>query len=237
MLSTRVLRRYCDSALVVLQSKYHVSKSLQHSATAGSVREQIIKDFLAEHLPELVSIVSGQIFDSNDNFSKQQDVVLVLKSMPRLPFASGVDLIFQDGVVATIEIKTTLQPSVLKAIGDNIASVRALASSTTVTSQIGVAHRWPPHRVLTAIVTYGGAPASSLSKQLSQMDSSARPDLVLDLSQYLLVRNEGLLLNSVSGDDYICIPDAGEGFVKFLTFLTEITGTLSSRSVSWRDYW
>ena len=80
----------------------------------------MIKDFLIGHLPELVSVVSGQIFDAQNTFSRQQDIVLVLKSMPRLPFASGNDLIFQEGVVSTLEIKTNLNAVMLSQIGLNI---------------------------------------------------------------------------------------------------------------------
>lgn len=92
--TNKLLRAYCETAIETLQSQYRATRLLQHSATAGSAREQLIKDFLIGHLPELVSVVSGQIFDAQNTFSRQQDIVLVLKSMPRLPFASGNDLIF-----------------------------------------------------------------------------------------------------------------------------------------------
>ncbi|MFM7010058.1 MAG: DUF6602 domain-containing protein [Betaproteobacteria bacterium] len=236
-MSSKVLQQYCESALTILNSQYQATQVLQHNATAGAAREQIIKDFLTNHLPELITVVSGQIVDANNNYSKQQDIVLVLKSMPRLPFASGSDLIFQEGVVATIEIKTTLNNAALSSIGSNIQSVRALLPSIGASSQMGITHSWPHSKVLTAVVTYGGAAIETLVPSLVALDESARPDLVLDLSKGLLVKNHGFLLPIQDDFDYLFVNNPGEGFKFFLTFLTEITGTLSSRGVLWRQYW
>ena len=67
----KVLQQYCINALAVLNSQYRATQVIQHNASIGSIREQILKDFLTAHLPELVTVVSGQIFDSNDKYSKQ----------------------------------------------------------------------------------------------------------------------------------------------------------------------
>lgn len=237
MADQKALQKYCESALSILNSQYDATKVLRHAGTAGSAREQILKDFLSAHLPELITVVSGQIFDANENYSKQQDIVLVLKSMPRLPFASGSDLIFQEGVVATIEIKTTLNSSTLKIVGENIGSVRKLGPGVVVTGQMGVTHSWPSNRILTAVVTYGGNTLESLASMLTGMESEARPDLLLDLSKGLLIQNHGLLLKRNGDAEYMRVDDPAEGFKIFLTFLTEITGTLSFRGVLWRNYW
>ena len=233
----KILQRYCEAALAVLNSQYDSTKVLEHRSTAGAAREQILIDFLQAHLPELVSVVSGQIFDATNNYSRQQDIVLVLKSMPRLPFASGSDLIYNEGVVATVEVKTQLDASTLRSVCQNIESVRRLDSGTVVMSSIGVAHKWPADRILTATVTYGGTRLQSHAKQLETLAAESRPDLLLDLSQGLLVQNHGFLLPKKQGAGYILDPSAARGFKAFLTFLTEITGTLASRTVNWRRYW
>jgi hypothetical protein len=231
------LQRYCESALSILNSQYAATRVLRHNATAGAAREQLIRDFLSNHLPELITVVSGQIIDADDNFSKQQDIVLVLKSMPRLPFANGNDLIFQEGVVATIEIKTTLDTATIKTIGENIASVRSLCSSVGGSAQLGITHNWPANRILTAIVTYGGASLEVLAGSLFTLTDSSKPDLLLDLSKGLLIRDNDLLVQKQSEYEYLLVDNPAEGFKFFLTFLTEITGTLSARGVRWRLYW
>ncbi|EKA5635548.1 hypothetical protein OKZ62_001449 [Vibrio navarrensis] len=235
-MSNKVFHNYCKNALEILRTQYDSTKILKHNAMSGAVREQIIKDFLSEHLPELISVVSGQIFDSKDSYSKQQDIVLVLKSMPRLPFSSGNELIFQEGVVATIEIKTTLNRAVLKNIGDNIKSVNALQSAIGASALMGVTHNWLSNRVLTTIITYGGSNLASYIDELANLGQDQKPDLLLDLSQGLLIKNHGLLLPQSDNVDYLLVNDAAEGFKLFLTFLTEITGTLASRGVCWRNY-
>ena len=237
MSEPKFLQTYCESAIAVLNSQYSATKVLRHNASAGAAREQLIKDFLSAHLPGLITVVSGQIVDADNNYSKQQDVVLVLKSMPRLPFASGNDLIFQEGVVATIEIKTSLNSAVLNAIGENIASLRNLRSGNVASVAMGVIHSWPLNQILTAIITYGGASLESLAEPLVSLPEKSKPDLLLDLSKGLLIRNNGSLLPKQNEHQYLLVENPAEGFKYFLTFLTEITGTLSSRGVQWRSYW
>ena len=236
--STKVFGKYCDKALAVLSAQYEATKLIPHNATSGSIREQVLRDFLALHLPELISVVSGQIFDSEDHFSRQQDVVLVLKSMPRLPFANGMDLIYQEGVVATIEVKTSLNSAIIRSIGENIASIRSLSPPLVMAAAMCVTHNWPLTRILTAIITYDSASHGSIIDAIGGLEANKKPDLVLDLSGYLLIRNDGTLLPHESDvGEYVLINDAGDGFMFFLTFLTEITGTLASRGVNWRSYW
>ncbi|KKX80517.1 DUF6602 domain-containing protein, partial [Vibrio parahaemolyticus] len=129
---------------------YDKSKVVKHSATSGAIREGQIKDLLEKHLPSLVHVVSGQVFDSNDNYSKQQDIVLVHKSMPRLQFDSNLDLIFIEGVVATVEIKTHVSPSTMQSIGDNFRSVRALTTSVTSQSALSVNPNYSRSHILCA---------------------------------------------------------------------------------------
>jgi hypothetical protein len=231
-----VLKTYCANALKVLIAQFDASSALTHGSSLGSIREQAIRDFLESHLPSLVSVVSGQIFDSSDARSTQQDVILTLKSVPRLPFASGIDLVYADGVVATIEVKSSLSGPVLKSIGDGIRSVRALTPAIFGTTSLSVVHMWPPARILSAVVTYAGTSLDALQAVLATMGDSARPDLVLDLSKGLLVQNHGLLVQKQGDTHYLLISDPAEGFMFFLTFLTEITGTMGARGINWRTY-
>jgi hypothetical protein len=237
MVSARFLQQYCESALEILNSQYRATQVMKHNATAGAAREQIIKDFLTAHLPQLVSILSGQIVDSRNSYSKQQDVVLVMKSMPRLPFASGSDLIFQEGVIATAEIKTVLDTKALTGIAANIQSVKSLVPSIGSSAVLASNHLWPGDRILTSIVTYGGMDLTTVEQSLSVMDAEVRPDIVLDLGQGILIRNHGLLLPRQMAGEYVLCRNPAEGFKCFLTFLIEIAGTLSARGVQWRSYW
>jgi hypothetical protein len=208
---------------------------LLHSATAGSARERLVQDFLTAHLPEMTNVVSGVIIDSNDLRSKQQDIVLVLKSMPRLPFSSGHDLIFQEGTVATFEIKTEITPSLLGDIAINIQSVRKLVSSTFEGAQIGDLD-WPYGRILSVVLTYGGSVLDSIERKLDELEDSCRPDVYLDLTKGILIRNEGLIYPMKGSGAYIRFEGAAEGLARLLALLSKVTGRLTMRSVRWDAY-
>lgn len=227
---------YCQTALDVLYKKYEATKIINHAATAGAQREDIIKDFLRDHLPEIISICSGQIIDSNNLYSKQQDVVFVLNNLPRLKFFSHAELIFAEGVVATIEIKTNLNNASLQMACENIKSVKDLNRNVLGTTQMGVTHSWPPNKILTVIVAYDSVELNILAETICKLNI-AKPDLVFVLSKGLLIQNHELLFPKQEQAEYLIIGNAAEGFKILLTFLTEITGTLSSRIINWREYW
>ena len=231
----QIFRTYCADAIKILNARFQASKLVKHGAAAGAIREQLIRDFLSEHLPELIAVRSGLIIDSTDQYSKQQDLVLVIRNMPRLPFASDQDLIFQEAVIAVLEIKTSLNAVVLNQIGENISSVRALKSNAFASVQMGVSLPWPANRIFTGIITYGGSSEVSIERTLEFMKEEQRPDVVLDLTRGMHVINDGILMPS-SDRKYSHVKTPEEGFREFLLYLVEITGVLAARGVDWRAY-
>ncbi|WP_455911014.1 DUF6602 domain-containing protein [Pseudomonas putida] len=229
------LVEYCQGAVNSLKAQYEMTNVLKHNGTAGSVRERLIQDFLISHLPEMTTVVSGMIVDSHDQRSKQQDIVLMLKSMPRLPFASGHDLIFQEGTVATIEIKTDISPSTLDKIAVNIESVKALTSSSTQGLQLGDLD-WPDERILTIVVTYGGSALTVIERKLIKLAEKSQPDVYLDLSKGILIKNEGLILSQSGSDTYLLFNDPAVGLARLLALLSKVTGRLVMRNVNWNNY-
>lgn len=229
------LVEYCGGAVKALSAQYEMTRVLCHSATAGSARERLIQDFLTAHLPEMTSVVSGMIVDSNGRRSKQQDIVLMLKSMPRLPFASGHDLIFQEGTVATFEIKTEITPSVLDDIALNIESVKALEPSTLEGAQLGDLD-WPYARILNVVLTYEGASLDGIERKLIQIPYTGQPDVYLDLTKGILIKNEGLLFTQEGSSSYLRFDDAAVGLARLLALLSKVTGRLVMRGVKWDAY-
>ncbi|HDX0801987.1 hypothetical protein I5W21_11035 [Stenotrophomonas maltophilia] len=227
--------QYCRSALKSLVSQYEMSKVIGHSATAGTVRERLIHDFLESHIPEMTSAVSGVIIDSQGRRSRQQDIVLMLKSMPRLRFNSGHDLIFHEGVVATIEVKTSVTTSVLLGISENIASVKCLEPTSFGGTKLGVLD-WPMHRILHCVVGYGGSSLHDISNALTSFPEAKKPDIYLDLTKGMLLRNEGIFSERTLGDDYLIFDDPGEGLARFLSAMTVVTSSYSVRDVKWEQY-
>jgi len=91
-----------------LISEYNISKSSTHSGIKGSAREIFVRDFLAEHLPKKAIITSGQIFDSEMRTSCQQDLVLYHGDIPIIHLDGTNNLLFIEGVLAVIEVKSKL---------------------------------------------------------------------------------------------------------------------------------
>ena len=183
----------------------------------------------------MTSVVSGVIIDSCDRRSKQQDIVLMLKSMPRLPFASGHDLIFQEGTVATFEIKTSITPSVLEFIALNIASVKALAPSTLEDIQLGNLD-WPYARILSVVLTYGGTSLNIIEHEIMVLPEAGRPDVYMDLTKGILIKNDGLLFDQNGADSYLRFDDPAIGLAHMLALLSKVTGRLVMRGVKWSSY-
>ncbi|UCR85461.1 DUF6602 domain-containing protein [Pseudomonas chlororaphis] len=229
------LVEYCHGAIKALNAQYEMTNVLKHSATAGTARERLIQDFLVAHLPEMTSVVSGMIVDSNDQRSRQQDIVLMLKSMPRLPFASGHDLIFQEGTVATFEIKTGVTPTVLNDIAINIESVKKLTPSTMKGVQLGDLE-WPYRRILSVILTYKGSALVTIERKLSELSDIGRPDVYLDLQRGILIKNEGILFSADSSSPYLHFDDPAIGLARLLALLSKVTGRLVMHGVEWDAY-
>lgn len=231
------LLEYCTSAVAALRAQYSMTKVLGHAATAGAARESLVQNFLTDHLPEMTTVVSGVIVDAHGNRSKQQDIVLMLKSMPRLRFASGHDLIFQEGAIASFEIKTSINGQrMITDIGENIRSVRQLKPTSLGGARMGDLS-WEYARVLTAVVTYGGAQLSKVSGWLDNIPDSDRPDLYLDLSKGILLKNDGSFdLIEENGPQYLVVENEAIGLARFLTALARITGVVQTRDVKWDQY-
>lgn len=232
----KIYGRYCDAAVEALRAQYEMTKVIGHNASMGASREGILRDFLAAHLPEMTSPVTGVVFDSKGAYSRQQDIVFVLKSFPRLPFASGVDLIYVEGVVATVEIKTVVNPSVWPAIAENLKAVRALTPSSLGSTTMGNLDAWDETQIFCAVVTYGGAPLDTMRKTILGSAVEGWPDVYLDFEKGMLVRNFEVLIPDGDGEDFVEIQGAGGAFAHFLTYLTKITGQLVLRGVAWDAY-
>lgn len=82
-----------------------------HSLHLGIPREAFVKDFLEDHLPSDLAIGSGEIIDRNSVPGAprhQHDIVLYRRNFPRIYLGGGISAFLNEAVVATIEVKSTL---------------------------------------------------------------------------------------------------------------------------------
>ena len=114
-----------DQLEAVLQAEAKLSGLLEHGSTIGQAREFLVSRVLRTILPTSVHIGSGKVIDSKGNSPKQIDVVIYDPRFPLMKVEGG-GLYFIEGVLATIEVKSTIDSAQLKASLENCKSVLEL---------------------------------------------------------------------------------------------------------------
>jgi hypothetical protein len=89
----------------VLWNKMQLATDLSPT-TVGSVREFFVREFLSLHLPGDLSVGTGHVLAERDE-SQQIDVLVFRRSGLALPMGN-VSLVFPEGLVACMEVKSTL---------------------------------------------------------------------------------------------------------------------------------
>jgi len=113
----------------VLMAKYDLSAGFKNSSLKGQERESFVSDFLSTHLPSRLSLSNGEIIDSNNRKSAQQDLIIYDDRSPRLNIARS-NLFFCEGVFATVEVKSYLDKKELGRALANIRTVKELRKTS-----------------------------------------------------------------------------------------------------------
>lgn len=104
-----------------------ITKQITHNGVKGSAREDLLKSYLRDLLPNKYSISGGIIIDFNQNQSKQQDFIIHdAFNCPSFFKTDSNTILPVESVYATIEIKSTLNYDTLKQSVENVESVRKL---------------------------------------------------------------------------------------------------------------
>lgn len=104
-----------------------ITKQITHNGVKGSAREDLLKSYLRDLLPNKYSISSGIIIDYNQNQSKQQDFIIHdAFNCPSFFKTDSNTILPVESVYATIEVKSTLNYETLKQSVENVGSVRKL---------------------------------------------------------------------------------------------------------------
>lgn len=101
------LNTYFQTVSDVLECNYKHSSNLNHSGLKWDCRENFIKNFLQKTFPQKFVIGTWEIIDSQDNISKQADIVIYDEQMPVFDYGEWKHFLSW-GVLAHIEIKSNL---------------------------------------------------------------------------------------------------------------------------------
>jgi hypothetical protein len=77
---------------------------------------------------------------------------------------------------------------------------------------------------------------SSIEQALSNLPSIDQPDIYLDLSKGILIKNEGLLYDLEGTKPYLQFDTPAIGLARLLISLSTITGNLILRDIKWEQY-
>ncbi|WP_237673430.1 DUF6602 domain-containing protein [Vreelandella profundi] len=126
-----------------------------HSLHKGTPREAFIKEFLINHLSETVSIGTGEMVDCNSKPNEQRnqfDIVIYKKNYPKLDFGGGISGFLAESVVATIEVKSTLDNAGL------IQSINAARNAKSLQLNLNQSFStgWLPPSIMNYVVAYDG---------------------------------------------------------------------------------
>jgi len=166
----------------VLWNKMQLATDLSPT-TVGNVREFFVSEFLSLHLPGDLSVGTGHVLVERDE-SQQIDVLVFRKSSLALPMGN-VSLVFPEGLVACMEVKSTLTK---KDFCGQIATMfRNLPPPEAGTPQ--------PLKVVIAVQLENGSQHRSLLDKWKcdgGLEQDALPDLVIILDNAAVIRGGAL---------------------------------------------
>lgn len=118
-----VVQKWFDQAEINLAHQAEQVGLFEHSVMVGTAREFIIKSVLKTILPPVVHVGSGKVFDANGMKSLQIDIIIYDSRFPIFEIEQGIGLYPIEGVIATIEVKSTITNKSLHEALDNSMSL------------------------------------------------------------------------------------------------------------------
>lgn len=175
------------------------SNLIKHPGEKGTAREQIVRDFLASHLPKRFRVSTGFVFDCHGTISRQLDIVIVDASIcPIFEVPGGKFLFPCEAVVAAGEVKSTVQTrrKLVEALGGliDLKKLDRSANGAAIDSKSG--DPLDPrdnylHQIFTFLFVCGDSiKGQSATEQIMEMVMEnpvcVMPNAILSFGQYLV---------------------------------------------------
>jgi len=117
-----IVQEWFDRVEISFSSEAHQAGLIEHSSTVGSAREFIIKKVLKSILPPIVHVGSGKVIDAFGNSSCQIDIIIYDSRFPLFEVEKGIGLYPLEGVIAILEVKSTITKQSLRDALENTMS-------------------------------------------------------------------------------------------------------------------
>ncbi len=154
-----MLKAHMDAVENTLLATSKIPANSGHVLHKGTPRESFIRQFLETHLSERVAIGSGEIIDCHSQPNPPQtmqrnqfDIVVYSRDFPRLDIGGGISAFLAESVVATIEVKSEIDATGLKAAINAAKTAKSLKRNNMTTLFTG---HLPPS-VLNYVVAFEG---------------------------------------------------------------------------------
>lgn len=194
--------RFVQDALV---ARSRIPETSGHPVHKGTPREVFVREFLGDHVARSLEIGSGEIINERSLSGvprPQHDIILYRRDLPRIRYAFGVDAVLCESVVATIEIKSTLNKLELASAVRAAMATKALRECSPFRFTHG---EWCPDRILCFILAYRGPKRlSTLHRWIEEIyadEGLSHPELPPDVRQRGYVASPAI--------DGIYLPEAG----------------------------
>jgi hypothetical protein len=138
----------------------------------GTPRENLITNFLSQHLSDTVAIGTGEIIDCKSKPREnrnQHDIIIYRRNYPKLDLG-GVNCFLVESVVATIEVKSLLDAKAMHQATSAAANIKRLQPNYSRHAALG----WFPPKPLSFVIAYDG-PSSMATVQ--QWETLAKKEL------------------------------------------------------------
>ena len=153
-----MLQAHINAVEGTLLATSQIPANSGHSLHKGTPRETFIRQFLNGHLSERAAVGTGEIIDASSGPGQQRnqhDIVVYRRDFPRLDFGGGITAYLAESVIATIEVKSTLDKEELRKATRAAANTKALQRQP----MSGFFGGYQPPSILNYVVAYDG-PAS-----------------------------------------------------------------------------
>jgi hypothetical protein len=150
-----MLKTHMDAIERLLVQQATIQNSTGHSLHKGTPREVFIREYLVTHLPANLAIGTGEIIDSDSKPGEsrnQFDIVIYKNNYPKLDFGGGISGFLIESVIATIEVKSTLDEDGIIQTVDAAQKLKSLKPSISSSISSG----YIPPKVLNYVVAYSG---------------------------------------------------------------------------------
>ena len=154
-----MLKAHVDAVENMLLATSKIPANTGHALHKGTPRESFIRQFLVNHLSERVAIGTGEIIDAGSPANPpataqrpQFDIIVYKRDYPKLDIGGGISAFFAESVVATIEVKSTLDSPAIEQVIKSAKYAKGLQRNLITSFTAG----YHPPSILNYVVAYAG---------------------------------------------------------------------------------